>query len=198
MSRKFFLLRSISSDLKRRFQRADGLADGGLRDLVDLRSLSEAFRFDQVAEHLQAFDLHKRIKWQNSSLVNRRYRSFLQWHAAGPARSQFHPPPIQALTNLFDLTKKPVCLFSFSRHTRPCRPPIREATGAGVGEFDGSRKSMAAVNVAFLPCTPTFLNWHRGCPSSLVYGEFGSGCQRPCSSGSSRPDVPCDTAASRC
>ena len=34
------------------FQRADGLADSGLSDLVDLRGLGEALGFSQVTEHL--------------------------------------------------------------------------------------------------------------------------------------------------
>ena len=33
-------------------QRADGLADGGLRHLVDLRGLGEALGLGQVTEHL--------------------------------------------------------------------------------------------------------------------------------------------------
>src|SRR5881628_1834765 len=40
------------------FQRSDGLADGRLSDLINLRSFGEAFALGQVAEDLQTFDLH--------------------------------------------------------------------------------------------------------------------------------------------
>ena len=50
----------MSSDLNMPLQRTDLLADGGLGDAVDLRGLGETFRFGQVAEYFQAFDLHKR------------------------------------------------------------------------------------------------------------------------------------------
>ncbi len=41
------------------FQRTDLLADSGLSNVVDLRGLGETLGFGQVAEDLEAFDLHK-------------------------------------------------------------------------------------------------------------------------------------------
>ena len=40
------------------FQSADLLTDGGLGNLVDLRSLCEALGFDEVTKDLKAFQLH--------------------------------------------------------------------------------------------------------------------------------------------
>jgi hypothetical protein len=48
------------------FQRTNLLADSRLGHLVDLGGLSETFRFSQVTEHLQAFNLHKESETQET------------------------------------------------------------------------------------------------------------------------------------
>ena len=56
---EFFLASLDKQRLERAFQRTDLLADGGLRDLIDLRGFGETFRFGQIAKHLETLNLHK-------------------------------------------------------------------------------------------------------------------------------------------
>jgi len=57
---EFFFAPLDERRLEKTLQRADLLADGGLRDVVDLRGLRETFRFRQIAKDFETLNLHKK------------------------------------------------------------------------------------------------------------------------------------------